>query len=114
MIIPEQTENEFDNFFKQLSYSRIRDEVGENPKFANADYINKIEKIIIELKVLYKEHFPEGGVIDSLRALTIKPKTIDSKGYGQYTFTFPDKNREGRNDNFEEPLKRSLKKANKQ
>jgi hypothetical protein len=114
MINPELTENEFDIFFNQNGFSRVSDDVGKNPAFANADYINKNENIIVELKVLNKEQFKDGGIIDSLKSIIIQPQNIDSSGCGQYTFTLPDLNREGKHDAFEEPLRRSLKSANRQ
>jgi hypothetical protein len=107
-------ENEFDRFMLELGYTRVSEDVGNSPNFKNADYVNKMDKSIIELKVLQKEFFENGGVIDSLNAIIINPINIDEKGLGQYEFTLPDINREGKHDNFEEPLRRVLKKANKQ
>jgi hypothetical protein len=114
MINPKLAENEFDIFFNQIGFSRVSDDVGKNPEFSNADYINKNENIIVELKVLDKEQFKDGGIIDSLKSIILQPQNIDASGCGQYTFTLPKLNREGKNDAFEEPLRRSLKSANKQ
>lgn len=109
-----EIEQEFDVFFESLRYSRIDLDVGSSPTFANADYINKSNKTIVELKIINKEFFPKGGVIDSLNALILQPTNIDDKGLGQYTFELPKINREGKHDRFEEPLRRIIKKANKQ
>lgn len=114
MIKPEDTEKEFDIFFAQKGYTRVSDDISDSPSFKNADYVNKLERIIIELKVLDKDRFEQGGVIDSLNAIIVQPKAIDACGYGQYTFKIPELNRESRHDNFEEPLRQILKKANKQ
>jgi hypothetical protein len=109
-----KTELEFDRFVEKLGYQRVSDDVGFSPIFENADYVNKENRVTIELKILNKEFFENGGVIDSLRALIIKPVSIDESGCGQYTFQLPEMNRENKCDNFEEPLRRVLKKANKQ
>jgi hypothetical protein len=109
-----KTEQEFDNYLSQVGYNRVSVDVGPAPSFQNADYINKTERSIIELKIIDKEHFPEGGLIDSLGALVIKPENINEDGTGMYSFSLPPVNRESHLDNFEEPLRRILKKANRQ
>ncbi len=114
MIKPEKTEKEFDVFFRQIGYSRVSDDISGSPNFKNADYVNKLDRIIVELKVLEKEHFEHGGVIDCLNATIHQPKAIDEGGYGQYTFSIPKVNRKGKHDSFEEPLRKTLKKANRQ
>lgn len=114
MIKPEETEKEFDIFFGQIGYTRVSEDISDSPNFKNADYVNKLDRIIIELKVLEKERFEQGGVIDSLNAIIVQAKAINECGYGQYTFTIPEINREGKHDSFEEPLRQILKKANKQ
>jgi len=114
MASPLQTEKEFDTFVASLGFIRVSNEIDKTPSFKNADYVNKKEKIVIELKVLDKDHFKNGGVIDFLNALIIQPTNIDENGYGQYTFSLPSLNRENKNDSFEEPLRRILKKANRQ
>jgi len=107
-------EKEFDRFVFGLGYTRVSEDVGNSPNFQNADYINKKDKIVIELKVLQKEFFENGGIIDSLKSIVINPFNIDEQGSGQYEFTLPEINREGKYDNFEEPLRRVIKKANSQ
>lgn len=114
MIKSKQTEKEFDNFFETTGYKRVSEDVGESPSFKNADYVNKSRRIIVELKVLEKEKFSEGGVINSMNALIFQPKNIDEQGYGQYSFTIPDLNRKNKHDVFEEPLRLKLKEANRQ
>ena len=114
MITPEQTEKEFDLFFESIGFSRVSDDVGNSPSFQNADFVNKDKKIVVELKVLFKEHFDEGGLIYSLNAFIYIPKVIDESGLGQYSLTLSKKNREGKRDSFSEPIRRTLKKANKQ
>lgn len=114
MKTAETLEKEFDIFFGEIGFKRISDIVGASPDFSNADYINENQKIIVELKTIDKDFFENGGIIDSLNTFVMKPTNIDENGFGQYTFTFPDINREGKNDTLEEPLRRILKKANKQ
>jgi hypothetical protein len=107
-------ENEFDRFMAELSYTRVSEDIGDSPSFQNADYVNKTDKSVVELKVLQKEFFDNGGLVDSLNAIIINPVNIDDRGIGQYVFTIPNINREGKYDNFEEPLRRVIKKANSQ
>lgn len=107
-------ENEYDTFTSELGFTRVSEDVGSSPSFQNADYVNKTQEIIVELKILQKEFFENGGVINSLNAIVIKPLDINTKGPGQYKFTLPNLNREGKHDDFEEPLRRILKKANRQ
>lgn len=110
----DKLENEFDCFMNGIGYERVSLDVGDSPTFENADYINRTNKTIVELKILNKEFFENGGIIDSLNAIITKPTSIDERGLGMYTFQIPKINREGKNDNFEEPLRRIMKKANKQ
>jgi hypothetical protein len=111
---PEQTELEFDNFFKQLGYKCVSELIEKSPEFRNADYIKLSSKISVELKVIDKDFFTDGGVIHSLNAFIVKPVNINDNGTGQYTFKLPDINRKGIPDQFEEPIRRILKKANRQ
>lgn len=70
------------------------------------------------MKIIDKDHFKEGGVINRLQAILPVSDTPLPYGKplppGQYKIKFPAPNREGRIDTFEEPLRRVLKKANKQ
>lgn len=91
MIPPEQTECEFDKFFDLLGFKRVINDVGESPAFENADYVHIGKHIVVELKVLFKEHFVNGGVIDSLNAIVVQPISIDNEGVGQYVFSLPKK-----------------------
>ena len=109
-----ELENEFDQLFKRINYLRVSDIIGQSPSFSNADYINKDKKIVVELKIVEKDFFEHGGVISKLNAFVTVPKKIDENGFGQYEFSLPNKNREGKFDTMEEPLRRILKKANKQ
>lgn len=114
MILPEVTEREFDRFFELLNYRRVQEDVGESPSFQNADFVHKEDRTIIELKVLFKEHFGDGGVIAPLNALILQPVSINAQGAGQYTFSVPDPTRVSTRDCFVEAIRRTLKKANKQ
>ncbi len=107
-------EKEFDNFIMELGFTRVSQDVGASPNFQNADYVHKENKVVIELKVLQKDFFEKGGVIDSLNTIVVNPVDINEDGIGQYEFTLPDLNREGKHDNFEEPLRRIIRKANGQ
>ena len=114
MIDPKETELEFDAFFEQLGYLRPSAEFEEAPGFKNADYVHARDGIIVELKVLDKDHFVNGGIVDSINALILQPDSINDDGLGLYTFSLPEINREGKHDTFEEPLRRALKTANRQ
>ncbi|MEL6613299.1 MAG: hypothetical protein AAFQ53_14460, partial [Bacteroidota bacterium] len=81
-IAPEQTEREFDRFFGRLGYQRVSDDLSNSPSFQNADYVHKGERILVELKVLAKEHFEDGGVIHPLGAFVVQPVRIDTQGAG--------------------------------
>ncbi len=107
-------EKEFDVFFASIGYNRVTDAVGSSPDFKNADYLNSAKKFSVELKILDKDYFHDGGLVDRLHMIVAAPKSIDEKGLGLYTIKFPDFNREGRADTIEEPLRRLLKKANRQ
>lgn len=109
-----KTEKQFDCFMRQIGFSRVSNDVGYSPVFNNADYVDKNRRIVVELKILDTEFFPRGGIIDSSQAIIIQPVNVNQDGTGQYMFTLPELNREGKHDNFEEPLRRVLKKANKQ
>jgi hypothetical protein len=110
----DKLEREFDAFFNQGGYSRLSEIVGDSPAFSNADYVNTSEKVLVELKILDKDYFKEGGIIDRFHGFVAAPTNIDNRGVGTYVVTFPDKNREGKHDAFEEPLRRVLKKGNRQ
>ena len=114
MKSPAELEKEFNLFFIQIGYQKVTEIVGKSPTFNNADYINKKDKIVVELKIIDKDFFVKGGVIDKLNTIVTVSKNIDEKGFGQCEFTLPDSNREGKHDTFEEPFRRILKKANKQ
>ncbi|NHM03748.1 hypothetical protein [Flavobacterium celericrescens] len=109
-----KTEIEFDNFMLEIGYSKVSNDVGFSPNFKNADYINKNKNIIVELKIIEKDYFEKGGFIDSTNSFISFPININKDGTGIYNFQFPNVNREGTLDNIEEPIRRTLKKANKQ
>lgn len=109
-----QYESEFDEFFSGIGYRRVSDLIGKNPKFKNADYVSKPDRVIVELKLLEKDYFGDGGIIHRHSAIVPAPFNMNPDGTGQYKFFLPPENREGNNDIFEEPLRRVLKKANRQ
>lgn len=110
----EQIESELDILFRHLGYQRVTETVGDSPDFDNADYVNYDKKIAIELKVVDKDYFETGGIIHKMRMVVAKPENVDEEGLGFYTISFPETNREGKVDSIEEPLRRTLKKANRQ
>ncbi len=107
-------ENEFNNFFESLGFQKVSVLAGHAPKFQNADYINTKERILFELKIIDNDYFFDGGVIDRFHSFVANPKDINNDGLGLYMVDWPQKNREGKCDTFEEPLRRTLKKANRQ
>lgn len=114
MKTAEQLEAEFDRFFEGLGFERVAAHVGASPDFSNADYINVKNRSIVELKILDKDFFVQGGIIQRFCALVPAPVSVNPDGTGIYTVTMPEANREGLADTFEEPLRRILKKANRQ
>lgn len=110
----EKLELEFDKFFLSIEYQRLAEIIGPSPTYDNADYINLAKKTLIELKILEKDFFKDGGIIHSLQTIVAVPKNISDDGEGFYEVNFPTENREGKVDTLEEPLRRILKKANKQ
>jgi len=107
-------ELEFDTFFGSIGFRRVSEFVGESPAFKNADYICQAKKIVVELKILDKDFFKDGGVIDRFHSIIPIPKQIDERGFGIYSIKIPNFNREGKIDSIEEPLRRIIKKANRQ
>jgi hypothetical protein len=114
MIGANEIEKQFDALFRSLGFVRVSELVGESPSFANADYIQEKDRLIVELKVLDKDYFEHGGIIDRFCALVPAPVNVQPNGTGLFKVTMPPPNREGRHDTFEEPLRRVLKKANRQ
>ncbi|MDX2067907.1 MAG: hypothetical protein SFV55_05745 [Haliscomenobacter sp.] len=109
-----QLEVEFDYFMNSIQFTRVSRDVGESPNFKNADYVNVDIQTVVELKVIEKDYFENGGIIDSLHSFLPKPIEVNEEGTGLYELRLPEKNREGKHDNFEEPLRRVLKNANRQ
>ncbi len=107
-------ENEFDILFKSINYERVDNYVGKSPNFSNADYISLEKKVVIELKVLDKDFFEEGGIVDCIQGIIPVPKDIEEDGQGFYEIKIPKRDRNGKVDTLEEPLRRIIKKANKQ
>jgi hypothetical protein len=107
-------EKEFNMFFEKINFQRIDKMVGFSPDFKNADYIEPDRKIVVELKVLDKDFFDEGGIIERFHSFIPKAIKVDEKGLGLYSLKLPAINREGKYDTLEEPLRRILKKANRQ
>lgn len=118
MVTSALLEEDFNKLFNLIGFYRVDKLVSKSPTFQNADYINYNFQIVVELKIIEKDFFKCGGIIDSLHAYVPAgphPLTIDGVLLpGQYTITIPSPNREGKNDNFEEPLRRSIKKAKDQ
>jgi hypothetical protein len=107
-------EHEFDQFFKGIGFKRVTDIIDGTPKFENADYIHNRHRTVVELKIIDKDFFGQGGLIHRLKTIVTVPKVIDENGFGQYEFVLPEMNREGQHDTIEEPLRRIIKKANRQ
>ena len=54
MLNLNEIESQFDFFMKSIGYNRVSEDVGFSPNFDNADYVNKVNKTIVELKILNK------------------------------------------------------------
>jgi hypothetical protein len=114
MKTADDIEKDFDRFFATKGFRRVSELVGHSPDFPNADYINESTRCIVELKVIDTDYFAEGGFIDRFSSFVPKPISVDERGFGVYRVAVPDLNREGRMDTFEEPMRRLLKKSNRQ
>lgn len=111
---PADIEKKFDDLFRSLGFSRVSDFIGNSPSFDNADYLRRSDRLVVELKVLDKDYFQQGGIIDRFCTIVPAPVSVQPDGAGLYTVAWPAPNREGRCDTFEEPIRRVLKKANRQ
>lgn len=107
-------ERRFDGYFRSLGFSRVSEVFGDSPSFENADYFRQNDRLVVELKVLDKDYFNQGGIIDRFCAIVPAPVNVQPDGTGIYTVAMPEPNREGRGDTLEEPMRRVLKKANRQ
>ena len=109
---PEKIEKEFDTLMESINYERVDDYINKSPDFSNADYINVNKKIVAELKVIDKDFFKKEGV--DLQAIVPIPIDVKPNGQGFYEFKVLKPNENIRLDTLEEPLRRIIKKANKQ
>jgi hypothetical protein len=118
MIPINKIEIAFDYMFATIGFEKLSDLISKSPTFQNADYVHKKQKLIIELKVISNDYFKDGGIIDKLHSIVPVRKGdyvhLPPNIPGVYHFTIPAPNREGKHDTFEEPLRRIIKKANKQ
>jgi hypothetical protein len=103
-------EKRFDQFFEGLEFKRVTSTVGLSPDFRNADYMHEGMKVIVELKILEKDYFKNGGVIDRFHQLVVIPERVDKNGLGVYRTIMPPPGKS----TFEEPLGQLLKGANRQ
>lgn len=114
MLLTNDIEAFVSTFFEHIGFQRVSNIVGSSPSFKNADFIDTKRDAIVELKVINKDFFKNGGVIDRFHSVVPVPVDVDAEGLGLYSIEFPGKNREGKTDTFEEPLRKILKKANRQ
>lgn len=108
-----EIERRLDNFLNRCDYIRFEHIFLSTKGVKNADYISRDKCFIVELKVLKKNYFVHGGLIERFQAIIPANREIFLKG-GITHFSVPDVNREGELDNFEEPIRRILKKGNRQ
>lgn len=96
-------------------FSKVTDDVGDNPNFQNADLICKRHELIIEVKTLEKEYLPEGGIIPALDLTIVQPVFEDGSAEQPvgYRASFPKDEKQALNQ-FENPMKRLLQSANRQ
>lgn len=108
-------EKQFDLFFKSINYNRIDEELdSKSPNFNNCDYISRSKNILIELKIIEKDYFSNGGIMPQLNAFVTKPMDIDENGVGFYNIEINRNSKGEAIGNIDEPLKRLLKKSNRQ
>lgn len=103
----------FDEFVVSVGGKLIKEIVDDSPTFQNADYLFRQEKVILELKTLENDHLAGGGLLDRFHKALGKANdiVIDEPGY------YPDlalPTPSAFRGVTEEPLRRTLKKANRQ
>lgn len=94
-------------------YERVDKLIEKSPDFSNADYINIEKNVIVELKVIDKDFFNEGTGYNN-ESLVFTSENIIPKGDGVYSLKDPKFDIEKNNYAISEPLRRTIKKANKQ
>lgn len=108
-------EKQFDIFFKSIGYERVDEELdNKSPNFSNCDYISRCNNTLVELKIIEKDYFSNGGIMPQLNAFITKPINIDENGVGFYNIEINRNSKGEAIGNIDEPLKRLLKKSNKQ
>jgi hypothetical protein len=90
MDAPANIERKFDDLFRSLGFSRVSEFVGVSPAFENADYVRHSDRLVVELKVLDKDYFNQGGIIDRFCAIVPAPVNVRPDGTGVYTVTMPE------------------------
>jgi hypothetical protein len=78
-----EVERGFDGLFRSLGFRRVSEIIGDSPTFANADYLHREDQLIVELKVLEKNYFECGGIIDRFCALVPAPVDVRPDGTGE-------------------------------
>ncbi len=107
-------ELDFDRFFKQIGFLRITEIAGRAPEFPNADYFSEAGPMIVELKVVEKDYFEHGGVVNRLHGFVPVPVDVAPDGTGVYSVRLPVREDNLAADTFEPALRRLLKKADEQ
>ena len=81
MIDAEKLELQFDTFFASEGFRRLNEIIGPSPGFQNADYIQLQRRTVVELKILGKDFFINGGIIYRFAGFVPQPVRIDHRGF---------------------------------
>lgn len=109
-----QVEQEFDEFFREVGFRRVSESGKVMQQTPNADYCSENGPTIAELKVIEKDYFERGGIVNLLHGLVPAPTFDDGSDSGVSYVTMPSPQAGGRMDTMEPALRRLLKKAESQ
>jgi hypothetical protein len=122
MLRPEDLQHSFEveplvnEFVLSYGGELVRDLLPPSPTIDNADYLFRAANVIVELKTLEKDAAAPGGVLDKAEKLI--EGWIRSGEVGAFTlanpFLLPREKRRALQRVYQEPLRRTIKKANRQ
>ena len=105
----------FDEFIVHRGGQLVRDLVGKSPAFDNADYVFPKYEVVLELKTLQNDYLARGGYLNRLTHAFCKVAGVpDITPPGQVSVLATQNLFSELRDVKEEPLRRILKKANRQ
>jgi len=106
----------FDEFVRTQNGVLLREQLKPDPGFENADYLFPDARVLAELKCLQVDHLAHGGMLrrfhKALSRSTVDGREVDLPG--QYEIEYSLKLEADLRGVWQEPLRRMLKKANRQ